>query len=62
MGSQELHFGHKFSLLLSTHMEMSRRMLDVQIRNSKEMSEIVHWCSKLRKHYYTKVSKIMESL
>ena len=41
MWSQELCFGHKFSFLLSVYMEVSRTMLDAQIRTSKETSEIV---------------------
>lgn len=45
MGIQEFYFGHvNFSFLFNTHVEMSSRILDIQIRNSKEMSNSKLMC------------------
>ena len=56
MGNQEFYFRHvKFSFLLNTYREMSSSILDTQIGNSREISEMANCCYKLGNHYYQEI-------
>lgn len=51
-----------FTFPLNTCVEMSSRILDMWVRNSKEMAEIVNWCYKLENYYYMELSRAMKLL